>query len=261
TRLNADLLEPVDFGTANISAKELSGAGEAPASNSVVYARLACNLDSRTASKGMAVEAILSRPLFSQDHLLLYPVGSRLTGTVLQVRAPRSWHRSGQLRFAFEDLQAPAGTVAVASTPAAREPERRIQGELDGVAGDSKQKIAVDSEGGTKATSSKTRFIAPAVTLMLAGRGLDRDPVRQNGVPTGAVKSAAGGQAIAGAVGFGLIGVGLGEISPPFSAALGFYGAAWSVYSNVVGPGHNLTFPAETPIEVRLGSRTSAVKP
>ncbi|HEX4808537.1 MAG TPA: hypothetical protein VH325_06390 [Bryobacteraceae bacterium] len=275
TRLNADLEEPLDFGTANISATELSGSGEAPATDSVVHARLATNLDSSTVSRGTAVEAILWQPLFSQDHKLLYPVGSRLTGTVLQVRPARSWHRNGQLRFAFEDIQAPASAIATATAPARPErpapdqlqprtqglSERRVQGQLEGVGGSGNEKVAMDSEGGTKATSSKARFIAPVVTLMLAGRGLDRDRVRQNGVPTGAYQSTAGGQAIAGAVGFGLIGAALGQVSRPFSAALGFYGAAWSVYSNVIGPGRNLTFPVETPIEVRLGSRTAPAKP
>jgi hypothetical protein len=266
TRLNADILDPLDFGTANVSDTELSAAGQALPSDGILHARLTTSLDSHTATAGALVEAVLSQPLFSQDHKLLYPVGSLLSGRVLQVRAARSWHRNGLLRFAFDDIQAPANTVTVvAASDPRREPRaqkhliQRFEGQLQGIGVSGNQKVAMDSEGGTKATSSKTRFIAPAVTLMLAGRGLDHDPVRQNGVPTGSYQSTAGGQAIGGAVGFGLIGAGLGEISPPFSAALGFYGAGWAVYSNIVGPGHNVIFPAQTPIEVRFGSRTPTV--
>jgi hypothetical protein len=49
--------------------------------------------------------------------------------------------------------------------------------------------------------------------------------------------------------------MGLGQISRPVAAAIGFYGAGWSIYSNVVGRGQEVQFPAETAIEVRFGSR------
>ena len=130
-----------------------------------------------------------------------------------------------------------------------------VEGLLEGVEAGGKDKIAMDSEGGTKVTSSKTRFIAPVLAVMLAGRALDRDHVRVNGTPTGAIQSNAGGQAIAGSVGFGLIGAGLGQISRPVATVIGFYGAGWSIYSNIVGRGQEVKFPAETAIEVRFGAR------
>ena len=249
TRLLAVLQAPLDFGIAAVSTSELSQIGMQPGADSVVHARLTTNLDSRSSIKGMTVEALLSQPLFSLDHHVLFPVGSRLRGTVLQVRPARRWHRNGQLRFAFQNIE-----------PVLEGRERTqtlwsVEGQLDGVEAGGKDKIAMDSEGGTKVTSSKTRFIAPVLAVMLAGRALDRDHVRVNGAPTGAIQSNAGGQAIAGSVGFGLIGAVLGQISRPVATVIGFYGAAWSVYTNIVGPGREVKFPAETAIEVRFGAR------
>ena len=68
----------------------------------------------------------------------------------------------------------------------------------------------------------KAFFIAPVVVAMLAGRGLDHDRIRSHGVPTGAYSSNAGGKAVSGAVGFGLFGAALGQISRPFAVSLGF---------------------------------------
>lgn len=249
TRLLAVLQAPLDFGIAAVSTSELSQIGMQPGADSVVHARLTTNLDSRSSIKGMTVEALLSQPLFSLDHHVLFPMGSRLRGTVLQVRPARRWHRNGQLRFAFQNIE-----------PVLEGRERTqtlwsVEGQLDGVEAGGKDKIAMDSEGGTKVTSSKTRFIAPVLAVMLAGRALDRDHVRVNGAPTGAIQSNAGGQAIAGSVGFGLIGAVLGQISRPVATVIGFYGAAWSIYTNIVGPGREVKFPAETAIEVRFGAR------
>lgn len=254
TRLNAELLAPLDFGTASIPAAQLSEFGAQPTSDSTVHAWLITDLDSRTATKGAAVEAILSRPLFTGDHHLVYPEGSRLRGTVVQARAARYWHRNGQLRFAFQNIEPPATGIQPAQAT------RRVEGQLESVEVGGKDKMAMDSEGGTKVTSSKTRFIAPVVTVMLAGRGLDRDRDLVNGTPTGAIRSNAGGQAVAGAVGFGLIGAGIAQISRPVSAVIGFYGAGWSVYSNIIGRGREVRFPTDTPIEVRFGSRVTPQK-
>ena len=249
TRLLAVLQAPLDFGIAAVSTSELSQIGMQPGADSVVHARLTTNLDSRSSIKGMTVEALLSQPLFSLDHHVLFPMGSRLRGTVLQVRPARRWHRNGQLRFAFQNIE-----------PVLEGRERTqtlwsVEGQLDGVEAGGKDKIAMDSEGGTKVTSSKTRFIAPVLAVMLAGRALDRDHVRVNGAPTGAIQSNAGGQAIAGSVGFGLIGAVLGQISRPVATVIGFYGAGWSIYTNIVGRGREVKFPAETAIEVRFGAR------
>jgi hypothetical protein len=60
---------------------------------------------------------------------------------------------------------------------------------------------------------------------------------------------------LSGGVGLGLIGAALGQISRPFAAGLGFWGASWSIYSNVLARGQEVQFPVDTSIEIRVGSR------
>jgi hypothetical protein len=267
-RFNAELLAPLDFGAASIPAAELEQLGSQPASDSVVEARLTTSLNSGEARKGAPVEAVLTHPLFSSDHHLLYPVGSQLHGTVMQARAARRWHRNGQLRFMFQEIQLPAGVeppVAVEAKapraePSKLEPQklepRKLEARLESVEVDHKEAVKIDEEGGTKVAASKTRFIGPAVATMMASMGLDHDPVKSHGVPTGGYSSNAGGRAVAGGVGFGLIGTALGQISRPFAVSLGFYGAGWSVYTNLIAPGQEVSFPKDTRIEIRFGTRT-----
>ncbi|MGH3184052.1 MAG: hypothetical protein ACRDOE_19415, partial [Streptosporangiaceae bacterium] len=255
TRFNAKLLEPVEFGTGTAPESEFEESGPPAAADSVVHARLETALDSRTARKGMAVEAVLTQPLFSPGHRLVFPEGSRMDGDVVQSKAARYWHRNGQLRFLCHGIEPPK---SVASAGRARRVEP-VEGRLDSVeVGKNKDKVAMDAEGGTKTVASKKRFIAPAAAMLLAGRGMDNDPVRSHGIPTGAHQANPGGRALAGGVGLGLIGAALGQISRPFAATLGFCGAARSIYTNLVARGQEVKFPRDTPVEIRLGSRTSA---
>jgi hypothetical protein len=71
----------------------------------------------------------------------------------------------------------------------------------------------------------------------------------------GTIKNAGSGVGSRGAGGFigmGLIGVAVSQISRPVGIAMGAYGAARTLYSNVFGKGREVTFPADTPIQVRL---------
>jgi hypothetical protein len=74
----------------------LRGSAAPPADESApqeVTARLLTPLNSATARKGAPVEAIVTRPLFSPDHRILVPEGSRLTGEVVEARRARRLHR------------------------------------------------------------------------------------------------------------------------------------------------------------------------
>ena len=57
---------------------------------------------------------------------------------------------------------------------------------------------------------------------------------------------------LGGFIGFGLIGVGLAQISRPLGIAFSAVGAARSAYTAVAGKGQDVHFKAETPIELRL---------
>ena len=261
SRFNAELLTPVNFGDAIMSRSAFAHLGSQPQPDSIVYARLLSGLDSRTSHQGTPVEAVLSRPLYSSDHFLSFPEGSRLHGLVVQSKPARLWHRNGRLRFLFHGIEPPAGSTALVAADPQSRPKvmiRRIEGRLESVDVRSKgssDKVQMDEEGGTKIASSNTRFIMPAVDVMLAGAGLDHDPVKQGGVPTGAYQANPAGRALSGGVGLGLIGAALGQISRPFAAGLGFWGASWSIYSNVLARGQEVQFPVDTSIEIRVGSR------
>jgi hypothetical protein len=129
SRFNAKLRAPIDFGDVSIPASELAELGTEPAADSIVAARLIPTLDSRTASHGTAVEAVLTRPLFAANGHLIFPEGSHLTGNVVQAQAARHWHRSGKLAFMFTRLELPEGLARCVDAPAAQE----LEGRLDGV--------------------------------------------------------------------------------------------------------------------------------
>jgi len=120
--------------------------------------------------------------------------------------------------------------------------------------------VALDDEGGAAVKNSKTRFIEPALALLALrasmeqgeGRGFDGGPAaaRPTAVSAGGGNNLARG--VGGLIGFGAIGFVLGQVSRPLGIAFGVVGAARSVYRNILGPGQELRFPADTPIQVQL---------
>jgi hypothetical protein len=65
TRFTATLKSPLDFGMAALEPSELDQAGSQLPSTGVIDTVLTTALDSSTAQHGMAVEATVSRPVFS----------------------------------------------------------------------------------------------------------------------------------------------------------------------------------------------------
>src|SRR5262249_58419797 len=84
--------------------------------------------------------------------------GAILSGEVTFVKKARSFHRSGQLRFLFDTVQAPERKTET------------LHASLHSVQVDKSARISLDDEGGASVVESKTRFVAPALaTLALAG--------------------------------------------------------------------------------------------
>src|SRR5438309_1028768 len=107
------------------------------------------------------------------------------------------------------------------------------------------------------AASSPTtieQFIAPVALLMVSRAGDDGNQEIENGRMTGVYRNNYLGRAVGGGLGFGLLGSALGRLSRPFGVGLGLYGAGRSIYFNVIARGQEVTFPIDTPLEVRLGS-------
>ena len=188
---------------------------------------------------GTLYSAELSQPLFNQGSLIL-PAGTRLRGSVLQVRPARSFHRNGQLRIAFREVVLPDGAVQTVDTS------------LQGIQSDAADNAQLDAEGGAKATSSKMRYISTgtSVGLALIGSG-GRNDVGDAGPTAG------------GATGFKLIGliVGIAFRSHTYGILMSAYGGSRSIYNNFLGRGRNIVFPKNTAMEIGFGNRTSLPMP
>lgn len=245
TEFTAEIQKPLRFGTETIFAQKLARVGSVPPVDSIVYARLVTPLDSATARRGTPVQAVVTQPLFTAHQQLIIPQGSRLEGTVIRARPARWLHRDGSLRFTFQHLKPPAFQPEV------------IQASLQGVVAPSQANLKMDSEGGVSPKTSMTRYLLPALALTMAAWEAtpDRDALSAQ---AGAAPSQGGalGQVVSGGWGLGLLGsvVSLAAQSRVVSAAFGFYGAAGSVYTNIIARGRNVVFPANTPIEIRLGN-------
>jgi hypothetical protein len=178
------------------------------------------------------VEAVVTRPLFSTDHRLLIPEGSRLLGDVVEARPARRLHRNGKLLFVFRQIKLPGNMQS-------------IQGYLEGVEADFAKHLALDSEGATRARSPKTRFIFPAIAVAVAGLSFHQDYNAQ-GVPDQDI----GGRAESGAVGLGLIGTLLAQASRTLASSIAIAGAGFSVYSTFIARGEDVVLPAKMRVSV-----------
>lgn len=255
TRFDAELLAPLQFGSAQVQSGALRLVGSQPPSDSIVHMRLITPLNSNDAEQGDKVEAIVSQPLFSSDHGLILPEGTRLTGAVTVARAARWFHRGGQLRFSFREIELPAGLM---NTPQEAAPRTlNTIATLQGVEPAAKEKVKVDDEGGVKATEPKTRFIAPAIAFLIATRSSDNDAGRHRLEGTG-TEGNTGGRTLGGASGFGLLGAAAAQASPTFAGVMGFYGMGWSVYSNIISRGSEVDFGKNRAMDVRFGARPQA---
>ena len=251
TRFDAELIDPLTFGSAILKPADLQLVGSQPTVDSSVQVRLITPLDSSSGKQGEPVAAILSRPLFSPDRKLILPEGTHITGAVTLVHRARWFHRGGQLRFTFQSVDLPDNLPRPGLL--AQEPAPKTLATLQAAEADGKTPLKVDQEGGVKATESKTRFIAPLIAAFIASKSADNDTNKTTGTP----QNNAGGRALGGASGFGLLGIVASRTSPNVGAALGYYGLAWSVYLNIVARGSEVEFRKNASLEVRFGGRTA----
>ncbi len=245
TSFNADLRQPLDFGTEAVSAQALANIGTPPPSGSVVHAQLATPLNSATAQKDDPVEAVITQPLVASGHLVL-PEGSRLQGSVLQARPARRLGRNGQLRIVFHRVVPPSGVA------------QQVQASLEAVAVAQGEHLALDSEGGAQVTTPRTRYLTTGVEAMLAASSAtDSDAGKIGRHPGG---NDVGPGAANGAVGFGLLGTVLGAVahSRVVSSGFGFYGAGMSFYSHFLARGRDVVYPKDMSMVVGLGARDPA---
>jgi len=244
TAFNADLKEPINFGNEQLKSESLTAIGTQPPSGSVVHAWLATPLSSATSKTGDNVEAVISQPLLVSERLVL-PEGSRIRGSVLQVRPARRLGRNGQLRIAFHEVVPPNGT------------EEKIEAALEGLEVSKRENLKLDSEGGAQVTTPKTRYLTTGIAVMLAASSAAPDADRfRHGSGGGGGGDIAGGTAN-GTSGFELVGALVSAFARSRVVAAGFgsYGAAMSIYSHFLARGRDVVYPKDMSMLLALGSR------
>jgi hypothetical protein len=239
----AELQEPLDFGTEPLSTQMATSIGAPPADGSVVQARLMTPLSSATAKKGDEVEAVVSKPLFDGDRLIV-PQGSFLKGSVVQVAPAHRPDKNGELRLVFHDLVLPEGV------------QQKVEASLAGVEAAKADNVKLDSEGGARASSPKTRYLNAAVSIGLAALSAQGDPDAKTPNPAGNTSNRVAG----GAAGFKAVGMVMGVLvhSRAFGYSMGAYGAGMSVYTNFIARGHDVIFPKDTAMTIGIGTRPPA---
>jgi hypothetical protein len=239
TRFNASLEQELDFGSETHSEDHLALLGSLPLMDTVLHARLVLEVSSATATRGSPVVAELTQPVYSADHRLLLPSGSRLIGQVVEARPARHLHRNGELRVIFEHIEVPGGNL------------QEVQGTLEGIEVNRAAHMKLDEEGGARATDSRTRYLSTGVALLMAAAAahpdVDHSTVDQADDP--AVRAGSG------ASGFGLAGtlIGLAAKSNAVSIVFSAYGASASIYTNFLSRGREVVLPKDAPLEIGLG--------
>jgi len=195
--------------------------------SAIISARLLRPLTSKSALRGMPVEAVVTEPLLGANQQVEVPQGTLLEGKVMQAKPAGKWGRNGVLRFAFEEIRFPAGF---------RQP---VHGSARSVDADQSMSLRMDAEGG--ATPQRRSAIAPLAMGLLASSAIHEDEA--------SVVHTAGASN-----GFALIGriIAVASRSQYVGAALGMLGTARTVYTRFIGHGTDVSFPQNTRIEIAV---------
>lgn len=211
-----------------------------PPANTVLHARLTAELSSATNQRDDQVEAVLTEPVYSGDHHLILPEGTRLLGSILTARPAKKMGQNGELRFTFKEVQMASGV------------KRPMRGQLTAADTNKAANVKIDDEGGAHATESKAKSLVPLAIVMLAQAAGESDHEGLNGGNGGGPVN----HGVAGG-GFGLMGrlLALSAGSRMVAYGIGYYGAARSIYTHFIARGHDVVFPRDTQIEITVGSR------
>src|SRR5262249_42722023 len=158
--------------------------------------------------------------------------------------------RGGQLRFNFQKIDLPE-EVANLRPVATPRPATTAEATLSAAEGSGSAPIKVDSEGGVQAKDSKTRLLAPALALGLASRAGGNDAGHHHAAGSGAGDANVSGRTLGGGLGLGMAGAAISQSSRWVGMAFGYYGLAWSVYSDVIARGGEVQFDRNAMLEIR----------
>src|SRR5467141_2510298 len=208
-----------------------------PQASDYLHLHLLTPVNSGTSTAGMQIEAVVSQPYYQADHQLLYPTGTRITGTVQKASSAGWLKRNGSILFAFRSVKMPDGTT------------RDIHSTVGGIQAEHSEGLDVGKEGEIKATTSTfARLLAPASLI---------GPSR--GVADMTTQKTAWSRAGEGRKGFGLLGAGAAQASAGTAIGFGYFGAARRLCDAFITKGSNVELPVHTPIFLRLDSSDPSV--
>ena len=198
-----------------------------------LHVRLLTALNSEMSADGSAIEAVVPRPYYNQDHVLLYPAGTKLEGTVTRAVAAGWMKKNGELLFSFHSAQMPDGT------------KTEVRATVAGIEAPGGQHLAVGQEGHVKATTSTLSRLRAPVSLIGPSRA----------VADTTVDKTAWARAGQGSKGFGLLGAGAAQASATTAIGFGYFGGAINVYDAFLARGSNVELPVNTPVFLRIDEK------
>jgi hypothetical protein len=198
-----------------------------------LHLRLLTSLESQTIAHGAAIKAAVTRPYYNADHVLLYPAGTNLEGTVNKATSADWMKKNGGLLFSFHSAHSPQGATS------------NVDATVAGVEAAAGQRLAVGQEGDLKATTSRLAQLTAPVSLIGPSRALS-DP---------SVNKTAWSRAGEGNKGFGLLGAGAAQASAATATGFGYFGAAMKIYDAFLAKGSNVELPVNTPILLRVNEK------
>jgi hypothetical protein len=237
TIFDAALLDPI---TTPLPVQSRADADPPPGKN-YLRLRLLTPLKSQMIAGGAAIEAMVSQPYYNSAHLLLYPAGTRLEGTVSKAKSADWMKKNGALLFSFHSALTPNGIASSLNATVTEVEAAGYQG------------LAVGEEGDVKATTSLFTQLRAPVSLIGPSRALTDSTVNKT----------AWSRAGEGHKGFGLIGAGAAQASAATATGFGYFGAAMKLYNAFLAKGSNVELPVNTPILLRVneGLQMSSADP
>lgn len=191
----------------------------------IVSAKLLTPIDSKVSVQGTPVKAIVTQPLLNAQNQVEVPQGTMLIGQVTQAKPAKKLARDGTLRFAFRQMQFPAGYT------------QQVHGTTHAVMADQKQNLQIDAEGGANSQPKST--LAPIALSLLAAEASHDDEMTTSAAASN---------------GFALLGhfMVLAPGSQYIAATMASVAASRSIYDRFLRHGTDVSFPKNTRIEIAV---------
>jgi len=201
-----------------------------PPDDGYLHVRLLTSMNSAMSAAGSPIEAVVPRPYYNRDHVLVYPPGTKLEGTVTKAVAAGWMKKNGGLLFSFHSAQTPDGTTT------------ELFATVAGIQAAGGQRLTVGLEGDVKATTSTFSRLHAPISLIGPSRA----------VADTTVDKTAWSRAGEGNKGFGLLGAGAAQASATTAIGFGYFGAAVNIYDAFLARGSNVELPVNTPVLLRV---------